>query len=267
MGGVATPSRAGDGREEVGRRVTADDLGLGRLFGVMRDAMVVADAATGTVVLWNAAAERLFGFAAADMVGRSLDAIVPERLQGAHHGGLARFTATGHGPLVDSGQPVQVPARRRDGTEVEVELSLTPIGDGGMEGRLVCATVRDVSERVRLGEELRAARLEAAERQLEATSARLEGALLVSRTVAHEINNALAPLLGYAELLSHQPEVAADGKSATYARLLMEGAEGIAEQVRRLQAIVRLEEASSVLGTGGTTLDLERSGAPETPTP
>ncbi|HVE77861.1 MAG TPA: PAS domain S-box protein [Gemmatimonadaceae bacterium] len=234
---------------------------------MMRDAMVVADAATGTVVLWNAAAERLFGFAAAEMVGRSLDAIVPERLQGAHHGGLARFTATGHGPLVDSGLPVQVPARRRDGTEVEVELSLTPITEAGEEGSLVCATIRDVSERIRLGEELRAARLEVAERRAESAQARLEGALLVSRTVAHEINNALAPLLGYAELLSLRPEVAANPQSATFARLLMEGADGIAEQVRRLQSIIRLEEAPSVLGTGVTTRDLKRSGTPDEPTP
>ncbi len=67
------------------------DLGIGRLFERVRDAVIVADAATGTIVLWNPAAETLFGYTAAEVVGRSIELLVPERLRARHREGLARY--------------------------------------------------------------------------------------------------------------------------------------------------------------------------------
>jgi|GEM_PF-4459593 len=230
------------------RRHSPSDFGFGTLFAALRDALVVAEAGSGEVVLWNTAAEHLFGFTEAEMVGRSLDALVPERLRSAHHAGMARVATTGHGALVDSGLPVQYHAQRRDGSEVEIELSLTLIENAPVTGRFVCATIRDVTERVRLGEE--------------AQVARLNGAILVARSVAHEINNALSPLLGYAELLSLQPEVARNPVAVQYARLLVEGGQAIAERVKHLQSIVRLKEMSSPLGTDESVLDLKGSATP-----
>ena len=260
---IDTGARGGRGGPPVSRPYAPADFGFGRLFAVLRDALVVADAASGTVALWNPAAERLFGYPAAEMVGRSLDALVPERLRAAHRGGLARFAATGRGALINGGLPIRVAAQRRDGAEVEIELSLTPIEDAPVAGRFVCAIIRDITERVRLGEEARAARLAAAERLAEVSRARLDGAALVARTVAHEINNALAPLLGYAELLSLRPEIAQSPDAARYAQLLLEGGEAIAEKVQRLQSMARLAEVSSPLGPDQPLLDLDASAAPE----
>jgi GAF domain-containing protein len=89
--------------------------------------------------------------------------------------------------------------------------------------------------------------------------ARMDGAMLVARTVAHEINNALSPIVGYAELLGQRPGVAADPPAAEFARLIGEAAEDAASKVSRLQRIVRLREEPSPLGEDQPILDMEGS--------
>jgi len=126
------------------------DLGIGQLFETVRDAVVVADADTGLIVLWNPAAEILFGYPADEALAMPVEALVPERLRPHHRAGLARFRATGHGAIVDAGAVVEVPATRKDGQEIAVELSLNPIRHAAVEGRFALAIVRDVTERARL---------------------------------------------------------------------------------------------------------------------
>jgi hypothetical protein len=92
-----------------------------------------------------------------------------------------------------------------------------------------------------------------------ANKAKLEGARLVGRTVADEINNALAPIVGYGELISQRPSVEGDPKAVEYAHLISVAAEDAAAKVARLQRIVRLEEKPTALGPDLSTLDMERS--------
>ena len=92
---------------------------------------------------------------------------------------------------------------------------------------------------------------------------RLDAALMVARTVAHEINNALAPITGYAELLSMSPKVSSDDVLTAYARRILWAATNVAGRVKKLQRIIRLEEQESVLGPAFPVLDLERSTADE----
>ena len=113
------------------------------------------------------------------------------------------------------------------------------------------AQAGEVIERARLAETVRAEQVE---------RARLDGALLVARTTAHEINNALSPVVGYAELLTMQPGLSP--AAARYAGDIMAGAINATERVRQLQRIVRLDE-SSISPAGQSLLDLDRSTAPE----
>ena len=106
-------------------------------------------------------------------------------------------------------------------------------------------------------------RTEEAQRAAAAGQARLDGALLVARTVAHEINNAISPVLGFAELLALRPAVAADRSAAAYTRHIAEAATETAAKIRRLQQIVRLEHADIAFGSGVSVLDLERSAQPD----
>ena len=92
--------------------------------------------------------------------------------------------------------------------------------------------------------------------------AKLEGAMLVARTAAHQLNNALAPIVGYAELLAALPEVANCPTAASYTRQISDAAATAAALVLRLQRIVRLEETPSPLGPDKPLLDLDRSAPP-----
>ena len=62
------------------RRLSPGDLGIGRLFEHVRDAVVVADASNGQVVLWNPAAEKMFGYSTAEAAGLLVEELVPLQL-------------------------------------------------------------------------------------------------------------------------------------------------------------------------------------------
>lgn len=107
------------------------------------------------VVYCNPAAERLLGWKPAELVGRPLVDIVPQRLRTAHLDGFLRYTRTHEPRLI--GRPVRVPALRKDGSEVEVELNLGAFHTG--EGQeMVVGTLRDLSDRVELERQLVLAR-------------------------------------------------------------------------------------------------------------
>ena len=108
------------------------------------DAIVFADGG-GTIRLWNAAAERMFGYPAAEAVGASLDLIVPEKHRPRHWDGYARVMQTGQTKY--GGELLAVPAVRRDGCRISIEFTVTLVrdGDGAVQG--IAAIIRDVSAR------------------------------------------------------------------------------------------------------------------------
>ena len=126
-----------------------EDFGIGRLFSAIRDAVIVADAESGAIVLWNPGAEALFGYSVVEMIGRPVDLLVPASFKDRHRAGITRYARTGHGPIIDSGAPVELLARRKDGTQIAIELSLTPIADVETPGVFVLALIRDATGRAR----------------------------------------------------------------------------------------------------------------------
>src|SRR4028118_268825 len=102
------------------------DLGMGRLFESVRDAVIVADANTGGMVLWNPAAEAIFGYSAAEALGMSVEELVPDYLKARHRAGMAGYRDTGHGRYIDSNTALDLPAVRKSGEEICVELTLRP---------------------------------------------------------------------------------------------------------------------------------------------
>lgn len=108
------------------------------------DAVVISDA-EGRIVLVNAQTERLYGYARDELLGRPVDMLLPERLRGAHVGHRADYHAAPRTRLM--GGNLNLLARRKDGSEFPVEVSLSPLeGDGGL---LVTSVVRDVTEHKR----------------------------------------------------------------------------------------------------------------------
>ena len=87
------------------------------------DCIITMDA-TGCVLEFNPAAERVFGFTHAQAVGKELASlIIPERMREQHRRGLARFLKSGEGPVL--GKRIEIAGLRRDGSEIMVELAIT----------------------------------------------------------------------------------------------------------------------------------------------
>lgn len=90
------------------------------------DAIIYADR-EGHIQLWNAAAERLFGFNATEVLGKTLDVMIPERLRSAHWSGYNK--AIELGVTKHSGQPMLTKALHGSGSTIYVEMSFSVITD------------------------------------------------------------------------------------------------------------------------------------------
>ena len=109
------------------------------------DCIITIDG-SGRVREFNPAAERVFGFSRAEAVGKELaELIVPERMRAQHRQGLAHYLKTGEGPLL--GKRIEIEALRHDGSEILVELAITPFKING--NHFFTAYLRDITERKR----------------------------------------------------------------------------------------------------------------------
>ncbi|HEY9721646.1 MAG TPA: ATP-binding protein [Oscillatoriaceae cyanobacterium] len=114
-----------------------EDFGIGQLFERVPDAIIVRRQPGSRIVLWNPAAEAIFGYGEAEMLGRS-------------------FEELRTGPPVEAHRPfVQLEAQRKDGRQIVIELSWSPIVNSRVPGEFELAIARDVSARFEAEQALR----------------------------------------------------------------------------------------------------------------
>lgn len=201
-------------------------LGIGRLFHVIRDAAIVGDPITGEIILWNEAAARIFGYTTEEAVGSLLEMLVPDELKDRHRTGRKRYSTTGHGPLIDSAQVVELPAVRKDGTEITIELTLTPIEGETIQGRFAIALIRDVTERKRYSIELE--RANQAMRDFVAVA-------------SHDLRAPVTSIHGFASTLGDAWDRTADDEKKEYLGTIERQAERLSLLVNDLLALSELE--------------------------
>ena len=119
------------------------------------DAILYADA-EGTIGFWNKSAERVFGFSAAEALGKSLDIIIPESLRKRHWTGYRETVRTGTSRY-GAGDVLAVPALRKDGTRISVAFTILPFRDTAGRTLGMAAMLRDVTKRFEEIKRLRAA--------------------------------------------------------------------------------------------------------------
>ena len=128
------------------------------------DAYIAADI-DGRVTAWNAEAERLFGWSREEAIGLALqDLIIPERFHDGHQQGMKRLIETGVAHIL--GRRMSLPARAKNGSEIQVELIIGALGEG--HERWFSCFLHDVTDR-------------------QAQQARIEDALAEKETLLREV--------------------------------------------------------------------------------
>ena len=145
----------------------SDRIDYAQLVSNIGDAVIVSDA-QGAIVVWNAAAERIFGFTQDEAIGRSLDLITPDRHRQRHWDGYVKTMRTG---VTRYGSDVlRVPALHKDGRSLSIAFTVGLLFDGNREVTGITAVIRD--ETSRWNEERRTRRrlseLEAERNQIDA---------------------------------------------------------------------------------------------------
>ncbi|WP_423828007.1 oxygen sensor histidine kinase FixL [Sinorhizobium fredii] len=180
---------------EAGRRamdkikaaVKARDAHLRSILDTVPDATVVS-AANGTIVSFNAAAVRQFGYAEEEVIGENLRILMPEPYRHEHDGYMQRYMRTGEKRII--GIDRVIVGRRKDGSTFPMKLAVGEMRSGGE--RFFTGFIRDLTER-----EESAARLEQIQAEL-ARLARLKEMGEMATTLAHELNQPLSAIANYA---------------------------------------------------------------------
>ena len=108
------------------------------------DAIIAADTG-GSIVLWNPAAERIFGYTANEPLGQSLDLIIPERFRGRHWEGYSQVMETGQTRY--STEVLRVPAVHKDGRTLSIAFTVALLDAPDTKARVIAATIRDETTR------------------------------------------------------------------------------------------------------------------------
>ena len=221
-----------------------DEAALAHLASIVEysDDAIVSKTLEGIITSWNGGAERLYGYSAAEVVGRSVSIIIPPDHPNELLRVLARLKRGEHI------QPYETGRIRKDGTRVQVSVTVSPLRSAS--GAVIGASAigRDVTEKRRADAALR-----------EAATLRSVASLAVA--AAHEINNPLTVVSGELQLLAREVGARWSGRIAS----MLEALERIREVVLRMNRITRLEPAERQRHLP-EMLDLEKSsGRPEPP--
>ncbi|WP_299692137.1 PAS domain S-box protein [uncultured Tateyamaria sp.] len=182
------------------------------------DAMVVSDE-KGKILRTNAAAARLFQFDVTEMVGQSVNMLMPEALAALHDGFMSHHIKTGEKRIIDIGRDVE--GQRKDGSVFPLHLS---VGHSQVEGkRIFIGILHDLTHRKATEDAL-------------ARSQRLDAIGKLTGGIAHDFNNLLTVIVGNLELLEMR---GADDRQMPLIKDALESAEMGADLTTRLMVFAR----------------------------
>jgi two-component system sensor kinase FixL len=206
-------------------REMGSEAHLRSILETVPDAMVIIDD-HGHIISFSKAAERLFGFAEAELVGENVSTLMPSPDRERHDGYLERYIRTGEKKIIGIGRLVT--GRRRDGTTFPMELSVgeATIGDE----RVFTGFIRDLTERQDYEKRLHTVQAELAH------VSRVTAMGTLATAIAHELNQPLTAIANYVETAS---TMLADDSSEIAISMIREALDECAKEAIRAGQIVR----------------------------
>jgi PAS domain S-box-containing protein len=183
---------------DISERIQAEhliarrDARLTGILGTAMDAIITVNE-DQRVVIFNAAAEAMFGCPLSEAMGAPLASFIPDRFRGAHAEHVRRFGETGAASRRMGARRI-VTGLRRNGEEFPIDASISYIDGSGAEGKCYTVILRDVSERVRAEEALRRSREELRELGAAANLAREQEQSRIARELHDELGQTLTAL-------------------------------------------------------------------------
>lgn len=206
------------------QKLAASASHLRSILATVPDAMVVINE-TGKILWFSAAAERLFGYAEAEIIGRDVKRLMPPPDRERHSSFIKRHIATGEKRVIGMGRTVI--GQHRDGTTFPIELTVGEAISGG--ARVFTGFIRDLTEK------------QAAERRINELrsdlfhAARVSAMGTMASTLAHELNQ---PITAVATFVRGTRNLLHEGKPGNRG-LIEDGLDGAYEEAMRAGAIVR----------------------------
>jgi len=204
------------------KRIEAELFPLAAIVASSDDA-ILGVTLDGIVMSWNAGAERMYGYAAAEVVGRPVAVVLPAERADELDNIFARIR---NGERIDHFETVRV---RKDGTRINISLSVSPIKD--MAGRIIGASsiARDITERAQAAAQMRELEKLAHQRD------RLADIGAIAAEIVHELGNPLAAISAQAQLVLRR----ANRVTHPLVSTLVQPAERILAEMTRLESLIR----------------------------
>ncbi len=215
------------------------------------DGIIVIDE-DGVIETFSRSASEIFGYAPDEIIGRNIDLLMPEPDRSRHAGYMRRYLAGGESHIIGIGREIK--AQRKDGTIIPIEIGVSEVTMG--DERFFTGTVRDISERKRVEEELLLA-WKAADSANQAKSEFLS-------SMSHELRTPLNGIMGFAQLLKEYSDQPLTEEQRTSVQQILDSGRHLLGLVNEILDLSKIEaghmdlslEPTDIVATLGESVSL-----------